>query len=176
MVDSTYHTQARARALKAAADDWVAATGIAWDTAACWHLPLSDIACDVEDAEMRIGTKLRRYFNQLDRCVFKAQHKRGHRVNRFITLEHAASVGWHVHGILATPQHIEQQQFIDDVQRVWLNCITHDKIALPTSCFAWCEPITGHYARYTTKQSFALAHYAKGTIDYQNTYLGDLPH
>ena len=175
MVEIPYYTSARIRALKAATDDWVAATHINWDVAACWHLPISDIAGDVEHVEMSVGRKLRRYFNQLDRRIFKSQQKRGSRVQRFITLEHAESTGWHVHGILATPPHVDQQQLIADVKQIWLYCVQDDKIGLPSAHLAWCEPTTSHYAQYTTKQSFAPLHRARGTIDYQNTYFSYLP-
>ena len=168
-----YYTKARLKSLKEAADDWVSATGIDWDIAACWHLPLSDIDGGVEQAELHISRKLRLYFNKLDRRVFKAQHKKGFRVRRFITLEHAASVGWHVHGILATPSHVDQRQFITEVQQVWLHCAQHDKIGLPRTNLAWCEAIRDSYARYTTKNSFGATQFARGAIDLHNTFFGE---
>jgi hypothetical protein len=168
-----YYTSTRINSLKAAADSWVSSTCIKWDIAACWHLPLSDLLGDVENVEMRVGTKLRRYFNTLDRRIFKAKHKKGTRIKRFITLEHAASVGWHVHGILETPQHIDQHQFISAVKNTWVHCVKNDKIGLPRSHLAWCEPIETRYPQYTTKHSFAPLHRAKGTIDPMNTYFGE---
>jgi hypothetical protein len=175
MDEIPYHTTARLKSLKAAADEWVKATGIAWDIAACWHLPICDMAGDVEHVEMAVGRKLRRYFNQLDRRIFKADHKLGFRVKRFITLEHAKSVGWHVHGFLATPEHMSQKQLIEDVKQVWLDCVQYDKIGLPLSRLTWCEPITSHYPQYTTKHSFGPLQNAKGAMDIQNTYFGELP-
>jgi hypothetical protein len=167
-----YYTSTRINSLKAAADCWVSSNGINWDIAACWHLPLSDLIGDVENVEMRVGTKLRRYFNTLDRRIFKAQHKRGQRIKRFITLEHADSVGWHVHGILETPQQSDQQHLISVVKETWIDCVQKDKIGLPRAHLAWCEPIEDRYAQYTTKHSFAPLHRARGTIDYLNTYFG----
>jgi hypothetical protein len=93
-----FNTQ-QVRLLKAAADKWVLDTGIAWDIAAMWNLPNGDIPGGVDHIEIEVGRRLRRYFNLLDRRVFKSKHKRGHRLQRFITIEHAHSVGWHVHGI-----------------------------------------------------------------------------
>jgi hypothetical protein len=173
MADSTYFNSSRISALKSAADEWVSAQDIAWDIAACWHLPLSDMKGELENVEMRVGTKLRRYFNTLDRHLFKARHKRGARIKRFITLEHADSVGWHVHGVLATPTHIQQAQFISVVKHTWIDCVENDKIGLPRTRLAWCEPIQDRYAQYTTKHSFAPLHRARGTIDYLNTYFGE---
>lgn len=173
MAGSTYLNQPRINALKSATDDWVSTQDIVWDIAACWHLPLSDLKGDIENVEMSVGTKLRRYFNTLDRCVFKAQHKKGQRIKRFITLEHAECVGWHIHGILETPPHIEQRQFIGAVKDTWIDCVSNDKIGLPRTRLAWCEPIADRYPQYTTKQSFAPLHRARGTIDILNTYFGE---
>ncbi|MEJ1938745.1 hypothetical protein WDZ92_51775, partial [Nostoc sp. NIES-2111] len=117
MDQQPYFTYSRKQSLKSAADSWVNAQGIQWDIAACWHLPVCDIGSDIDDVEIRVGKKLRRYFNTLDRHIFKAKHKRGFRVRRFITLEHAAGVGWHVHGVLETPQHVEQATLIDQVRQ-----------------------------------------------------------
>lgn len=173
MADSIYLNTQRISALKSATDNWVSAQDIVWDIAACWHLPLSDLKSDIENVEMSVGTKLRRYFNTLDRRIFKAQHKKGQRIKRFITLEHADSVGWHVHGILETPQHIQQQHLVSVVKHTWIDCIQNDKIGLPQTRLAWCEPIEARYPQYTTKNSFAPLHRARGTIDLQNTYFGE---
>lgn len=170
-----FYTAERLKSLKEAADNWVTSTGIEWDTAACWHLPISKMKGSIDQAELTVGRKLRRYFNQLDKRVFKAQLRNGYRVKRFITLEYAASVGWHVHGILSTPPHIDQQRFIEDVKQVWLNCVQDDSIGLPLSRLAWCEPVKDHYPQYTTKNSFGPLQNAKGAIDILNTYFGELP-
>lgn len=170
-----YHTSTRIRLLREASDKWASGTGVVWDIAACWHLPFGDMEGGIDDVDIRIGKKLRRYFNQLDRRIFKAQHKRGHRVKRFITLEHAESVGWHVHGFLATPSHIDQQDFMEDVRQVWQRCVRYDRIGLPRTRLAWCEPIVNRYPQYTTKHSFGPLQGAKGTIDTQNAYFGELP-
>lgn len=165
-----YYTSARISSLKAAADSWLDASNVNWDIAACWHLPLSDLNCDIEQAEITVGTKMRRYFNLLDRRIFKAQHKRGRRVQRFITLEHAKSVGWHVHGILATPPHVLRDHLIELAEVTWLDCLSNQRVGLPKTRLAWCEPIEDRYPQYSTKQSFGPLHNAKGSIDYLNTY------
>jgi len=172
MADSTYYTSTRLNALKSASDSWVNTSNVNRDIAACWHLPLSDINGDIEQVEITVGKKMRRYFNLLDRRTFKARHKRGYRIQRFITLEHAASVGWHVHGILATPSHVTRDCLIELTKNTWLDCIKGERVGLPKTHLAWCEPIRDRYAQYSTKQSFGPLHHAKGTIDALNTYFG----
>ena len=172
MADSIYLNTQRISALKSATDNWVSEQDIVWDIAACWHLPLSDLKSDIENVEISVGKKLRRYFNTLDRRVLKARHKKGQRIKRFITLEHAESVGWHIHGILETPPRIDTQQFIGAVKDTWIDCVSNDKIGLPHAHLAWCQHIVDRYPQYTTKQSFAPLHRARGTIDILNTYFG----
>lgn len=167
-----YYTSARISSLKAAADRWVDASNVSWDIAACWHLPLSDVKGDIEQAEINVRTKMRRYFNLLDRRIFKAQHKRGHRVQRFIKLEYAKSVGWHVHGILATPPHVSREHLIEIAETTWLHCLSNQRVGLPKTRLAWCEPIEDRYPQYSRKQSFGTLHNAKGSIDILNTYFG----
>lgn len=115
---------------------------------------------------------MRHYFNLLDKRTFKARQKRGYRIRRFITLEHAASVGWHVHGILATPSHVSRSDLIELTKTTWLYCIDGERVGLPKTRLAWCEPIEDRYAQYSTKQSFGPLQHAKGTIDILNTYFG----
>ena len=172
MGSSTYYTSTRIKSLKSAADSWVDTLDVKWDIAACWHLPLSDLIGDIDQVEIAVGKKMRRYFNLLDRRTFKARHKRGYRIQRFITLEHAASVGWHVHGILATPTHLSREDLIELTKTTWLDCVDGERVSLPKTRLAWCEPIEDRYAQYTTKQSFGPLQNAKGTIDVLNTYFG----
>ena len=172
MGGSTYYNSSRIHSLKSAADNWVSASNVNWDIAACWHLPFSDMKGDIEQIEIAVGTKMRRYFNLLDRRTFKARHKRGYRIQRFITLEHAASVGWHVHGILATPTHLSRNDLIELTKNTWLDCIDGERVGLPKTRLAWCEPIYDRYPQYSTKQSFGPLQHAKGTIDVFNTYFG----
>jgi hypothetical protein len=172
MDHSPYYTNTRINSLKSAADSWVLSNNANWDIAACWHLPLSDIQGDMEQVEINVGKKMRRYFNLLDRRIFKAKYKRGCRVPRFITLEHAASVGWHVHGILATPAHVTRDLLIDLSKQTWLDCLANTRVGLPKTRLAWCEPIEARYPQYSTKQSFGPLYNAKGTIDILNTYFG----
>lgn len=177
MGQSQYLTEQRIDALKEAADKWVRNLNIQWDIAACWHLPEAaswnvptvELPDAVDEAEMKVGKKLRRYFNRLDKRIFKSKYNRGFRVKRFITLEYSPGVGWHVHGILATPAHISQQDLIDEIMLTWEWCVANKTMGMPLERLAWCEPITGNYQRYITKQSFVRNSKKAGTIDVMNT-------
>ena len=169
MASIPYYTSQRLKLLKEAADKWVQDTGIKWDVAAMWNIPNGHIQGSIDHVEIEIGKRLRRYFNLLDRGIYKARSKSGHRVQRFITIEHAHSVGWHVHGILATPLHVAHQDFIDITKTTWLQCLANNRVGMPQSNLAWCDTIKNRYPQYTTKQSFGSQHTARGTIDLMNT-------
>ncbi len=169
MATIPYYTSQRLKLLKDAADQWVRNTGISWDIAAMWNLPNGDVPGGIDNVEIEVGKRLRRYFNLLDRRIYKARSKSGCRVQRFITIEHAHSVGWHVHGILATPPHMDRQVVINIAKKTWLDCLANSRVGLPKSKLAWCDTIQNRYPQYTTKQSFGSQHNARGTIDLMNT-------
>ena len=63
---------------------------------------------------------LRRYFNEIDRRVFKAAHRnRKLRVQRFVVLGHQIGVGWHAHALVSTPSVIEQEALVRLLENRW---------------------------------------------------------
>lgn len=138
-----------------ATKEWLAKNDV--DIAASFLLPkalmvrLSQTQARAD--EITLSGLLRRYFNKLDRRVFKSAHRRhGMRVERIVTLERTDAVGWHAHVLLKTPVHMSRFTFRLLMQRLWLKEIKGfaDQSRIQARLF-WAEPISGNYLDYSTK-------------------------
>ena len=102
--------------------------------------------------------QLRLYFNKLDRCVFKVDHRRrGKRLKRVITLEKTATVGWHAHVSISTPPAIDQAWLIEQMHRLWHQHVGKDQTGKFEDKLFWAEPAQGNYVEYSFKYAFQKA-------------------
>ena len=163
--------------LRNALDNWEAANGIKWDTAVVLHTSDRMRAAENGWDDIWLQKTVRRYFNAVDRRIFKNEHKRrGVRCARFVTLERNASVGWHCHFITATPPNLIAADFQQILVREWHEIARRYDRGNCQKAVAWIEPITGDYKRYITKHAFHHgtnidAHNDIGAFDSMNTHL-----
>ena len=157
--------------------NWIADTGIKWDLAASWIIPDAMRNAQRGWDDIWLEKQMRLYFNKLDRRLLRSRHRRySQRIPRFITLENSTGVGWHAHGLLATPEHINQDIMIGAVKELWLEHVADYQSRLSPIRLAWCQPVTSGYLWYSTKHSFGSFQANTGSIDSFNTYLPPAPH
>lgn len=167
------HNEMRERSRQAVVD-WMNSWEADWDLACCWHV--SDQLRREQRGydEVWLQRHLSAYFKKLIIRVFSHMptKKRPH-IARFIALEYSENVGWHAHGVMATPAHMARDEFIAAMRELWLehagwNCAENFKQHM-----CWFEPITGNYQHYTLKQAINLHDDAqqkfRGFIDLENT-------
>lgn len=159
---------------KQALKNWGNAPGFKWDICATWHVP-NDIKQRRMDWDDRCQeVEMRKYFNTVDRHIFKAAHKnRGERVWRWVVMEKAGGVGWHSHALLKTPEHLSQQAFLDTLCGLWNKQCGIRSGHRYQSYLYKAELVDGDFLGYTVKD-IKLTEDAKGVFDEQNTYLPKL--
>lgn len=168
-----YHADITNRELQQAAISWIDQPQYSWDVAACWHVPLTLQRQAAKWDDEALKRYFRQYLNQLDRRVYRSQHKRrGQRVRRFITIEHSDTAGWHVHGTLATPQHMTREQFIELLQSLWMAENRDHHTGFSRERLFWAAPLQARYIGYSLKTSYRQHEAERGYIDLDNTYLG----
>ena len=160
---------------KQAVVDWVNSWDAEWDLACCWHA-----GENMRDVQAGWGADwlqrhLSAYFNKLHQHVFsRVPHNQRPQLPRFITLEYSHRVGWHAHGIMATPSHMTREQFSAVLRKQWLKhagwgCAEEFKERM-----FWAEPIKGAYTHYALKSAINLhddaQQYFRGFIDLHNTH------
>lgn len=158
------------RALK----DWGDAPDFNWDICATWHVPNEIKQIRMIWDDRRHEVEMRKYFNSVDRHIFKAAHKnRGERVWRWVVMERAGGVGWHSHALLKTPEHLTQQAFIDTLCGLWYkHCGIKNGSRFQSHLFK-AELVAGDFLGYTVKDTNNNED-AKGVVDLHNTYLPKL--
>lgn len=160
------------RSLQKATANWIDQTQFGWDVAACWHVPMSLQRQTQGWDDEALKRYFRQYLNQLDRRVYKSQHKRqGQRVIRFITIEYSETAGWHVHGTLSTPQHMRSDDFIELMQQLWQAKNRQQHTSFSRERLFWAAPLQARYIHYSIKSSYRLQQAERGYIDLDNTYL-----
>lgn len=145
-----------------------------WDICATWHVPLEMKRDSFGWDDRRHEVEMRKYFNALDRRIYKAAHKnRGARVLRWVVMERAGGVGWHSHALLKTPDHMSQQEFIDELCGLWnQHCGIKNGSRFQSHLFK-AELVGGDFLGYTVKAILGDED-ANGVIDLHNTYLPKL--
>jgi hypothetical protein len=163
--------------LRNATHDWITSEAGDLDIACCWHVPERVRAADKGWDELWLEKYMRRYLNKLDRRIYKAAHKnRGMRITRFITLEHGAGVGWHAHGLIGTPEHMDQPSMCAAIEQLWRQHtgVYEENRRFEQRC-VWVEPKHADYLGYSLKQSINVTEQPigglRGIVDLHNTYL-----
>lgn len=120
MGQGTWLSMTPAQKLKEAYRQWGKTPEFHWDICATWHIPNAMRERDDGKDDRWHECEMRKYFNAVDRRIYKAAHKnRGQRVCRWMMMERAGGVGWHSHGLMQTPAHMSPQAFIDVLESLW---------------------------------------------------------
>lgn len=154
--------------------NWGNAPDFKWDICATWHVPNEIKQIRMIWDDRRHEVEMRKYFNTVDRHIFKAAHRnRGERVWRWVVMEKAGGVGWHSHALLKTPEHMSQQAFIDTLCGLWYkHCGIRSGARFQSYLFK-AELVDRDFFGYTVKDT-KFTEDAKGVFDEHNTYLPKL--
>jgi len=158
--------------LRAAYLNWVNEYGDRLDVCATLHTPNAMKVVENGWTSEWLQKQLRRYFNNLDRCVFKAAHRnRSRRLTRWVTLENSTTVGWHAHMALSTPKNYAQAEFIKLAETLWLKQIERYTNPRFRARLSLIEPREGEFFRYTVKSIRGTREDSRGILDLENIYL-----
>ena len=145
-----------------------------WDTACCWHVP--DALRSAKDGwgKSWLENRMKNYFDAVDRRTFRGTPlKHRAKVKRYITLEHSDGVGWHAHGLVETPQHMQIDEFRQLLAETWKGYLmkwTNPKFA---DRLVYLKDLEGGYAAYSTKHAIQVhetsTHLVQGEIDLNNS-------
>ena len=88
---------------------------------------------------------------------------------RLVTLEHADGVGWHAHGLMATPKGHDRSELINWATWMWLEELGGEYENSFVPYLVQAAPTRGHYLGYITKTLGNALDDKVGTIDLVNT-------
>jgi hypothetical protein len=159
---------------KQAAIDWVGDWDVELDLACCWHA--SDFLRDQQGGrdETWLQRQLSTYFNKLIKRVHDHMPvKMRPNIARLITLEHTDGVGWHAHGVVATPGHMTSDEFSLILRDLWIEQMGGCHFAPMGKRIFWCEQSGSGYLPYMLKSATDKNGHRygelKGLIDVHNT-------
>lgn len=165
----------RAQQLKEALKNWGNGPKFQWDICVTWHVPNDMRDRDSGWDDRWLECEMRKYFNAVDRRIFKAAHKnRGERLARWITLERAGGVGWHSHALLKTPPQMSHQDLIDLLLRFWHKHCKMKNASCFQSYLFKAELVKADYLGYAIKGTCELNENANGVFNAHNTVLPKL--
>ena len=165
-----------------ALNEWEAVKAIDWELAVCLHMPKAMQVNLGGQSRAALQRLLSRYFNAMDRRLFKNAHKRrGVRTNRFVVLEYSPKVGWHAHVLVSSPRRFSPSRYKAFLRQYWLRFTAKQtKLAFRPHLF-WAEANSGDgYLQYCLKHVCEDADECAnhlptkpiGIIDLHNTHLG----
>lgn len=163
--------------------DWLqfaTSHGLNFDISICWHVPnrmrWAELG-DLVDADGRGWTahwlqrKLKHYLNKLDRRVLKSAHRNKHvKIWRLVTTEYAEGVGWHAHGLLATPQGHDRSTIINWATWMWINELGDEYENAFVPYLVQASETRADYLGYISKTFGQINDDMVGTIDLENTH------
>ena len=154
--------------------DWINSWDADWDVACCWHTSKTLRKLQNGHDEQWLQRQLSAYFSKLIKRVYThIPHKHRPHISRFITLEHNDYVGWHAHGVIATPSHMSQDQFIAILEELWVEQAGVGSTEAFKRHLCWFQPLTGNYKHYMLKSAINLhddlPENFRGFIDLHNT-------
>ena len=155
--------------------DWINSWEANWDLACCWHAGATLRNEQQGWTADWLQRQLSAYFNKLQKQVFKNMSKADRpKIARFITLEYTDNVGWHAHGIMATPDHMRKDEFSEILRDLWISHIGAGCCQKFKQRLFWCDEIRGAYKHYALKSAIQRhddnQKMQKAIIDLGNTY------
>ena len=164
-----YHN--RKRTVKAQAQ-WLENQFDSLPLSVCWHVPNAMKHHYHGYDEIWLSKELRRYFNNVDRRIFKAAHKnKGTRLRRIITLERDENVGWHAHGLVAAAPDLDEQQTRQILRDEWIKYTKRFATDKFDKRLFYGEIDRGRSLGYITKHIHNNEDGSKGFLDLQNNYI-----
>lgn len=154
---------------------WVNA-GPKWSIALTLHTPLKLRYDHQGHDELWLEQQVSVLFNILSKVIFAdIPKKKRPMLRRLITLEKDIYVGWHAHGVISTPAHIDDEILIDAIKAIWTCLMAPHARPEFKDRLAWCEPINGNYQQYCVKAALSAQSRNPagqfGTISLRNTHL-----
>ena len=153
---------------------WLGEHSTLWNVVVTWHVPETMRRHYRGYDEDWLARELTRYFNKVDRRIYKAGLKnRGMRLPRIITLEYNESVGWHAHGLLDCAPGKNEDETLELLTKLWRKHT--DRFA--TDRFEK-HLVIGQYDNgkalpYIIKRIDRQNEQAHGILDLNNTYIPD---
>jgi hypothetical protein len=154
-----------------------------WDLAVCLHMPKVIQAEHGNQSRKALQQLLSRYFNRMDRRLFKSAHKRrGMRSDRFVVLEYSQKVGWHAHMLVRAPRRFSAAKYKAFLQLFWLKFTEEQTNLTFRPHLFWAEAnLDDGYLRYCLKHVRKNADdytshsptTSVGIIDWHNTHLAE---
>jgi len=151
---------------------WLGEHSKHWNVCAAFHVPNAMRRHYRGYTADWLSKELTRYLNKVDRHIYKAANRnRGARLQRIITLEYEASVGWHAHGMFDCAKGWDEDATIGVLRHYWQ---AHTK-RFATEKFEkhidYFEYDRGSYLTYILKRLDWQDEGATGMLDTHNTYL-----
>jgi hypothetical protein len=155
--------------------NWINA-GPKWNIAVTLHTPLRLRYLQNGYDELWLERQISVFFNMLSKKIFAGIPKKQRpMLRRLITLEKDTYVGWHAHGVITTPDHLDDDTLIDAINEVWGSMMNPYASREFKDRLVWCEAIRGNYQQYCVKAALtSQAHGYSGqfgTISLHNTHL-----
>jgi hypothetical protein len=156
---------------------WLNAHAHTWNIAVTWHFP-NRIRSYFGGWDHHWHSKeFRRYLNRVDRKIYKAAHKnRMERLPRIIALEDKDEVGWHVHGLLTNPPHLDEAATSAIIVNEWKCYMKRFASTKFEKHLIEIGPVRTDYISYLSKFTFDESDDPLGIIDDKNTYLPEIHH
>lgn len=158
-------------------EEWIKATDVTYDISICLHTPILLRVVERGFDELWLSRKLTRYFNELDRKLFKSAHrKRKLRMKRLVVLGHTDSVGWHAHVCVNTPSGTSPEKLLIMMNLLWLKHMKVSKLGNNTFTqkLFWGERTNAGYTHYTIsnarEQLGGASTELKGSVDILNCH------
>ena len=166
-------TLSQQQRLTVAQHSWLSERSSLWNVAACWHVPDAMRAHYKGYDAHWLSKELTRYFNAVDRRIFKAAHKnRGARLPRIITLEHDDAVGWHAHGLLDCAEGMNEDETIGILDPLWKRHTERFATGKFEKHISYFSYDNGNYLGYCLKR-LGRQDDTQGILDTRNTYFRD---
>ena len=160
--------------LSIAYQNWLGEKSKEMTICVCWHIPNAMRRHFNGYTADWVAKELRRYFNKVDRRIFKAALKnRGIRLQRIITLEHDEEVGWHAHGLLGCAPDMDEQQTITILEKLWVEHVGRFASGKFEKHVFWAQKNVGFYLPYITKRTHRDQDLDRGFLDTMNTSLSN---
>jgi hypothetical protein len=158
-------------------DNWLKTRNLTFDVAICLHTPNQLRVEERGFDEQWLSKKLTRYFNELDRKLFKSAHrKRNVRMKRLVVLGHTDNVGWHAHVCAITPSDISPEKLLLTMNLLWLKHMKVSKFGNNTftNKLFWGERTNAGYTHYSISNARELPSGAtaepNGSVDILNCH------
>lgn len=150
--------------------------GPKWSIALTLHTPSKLRQVQQGYDEIWLERQVAVLFNILSKVIFPGVPKKDRpMLRRLITLENDANVGWHVHGVISTPKHLDDEVLIEAIQRIWIGLMGPFARKDFRDRLVWCEIIYGNYQQYCMKSAVSSQVERRsgpfGTVSFRNTHL-----